>query len=111
MTSKCFKNIMQALGYCGNSSNSGKLNITETWIRLSNIARINLTTNNSLYREEHSDLTAYYYYDEDLNLLFKAAVNPDGSVIGVTMILDVSQITSIETRNAMSASMFSGNSQ
>ena len=72
MTSTCFKTAMAALGYD---------DIRTTWIRLPNIARINITTN----------------------------ANPDGSVIGVTLILDVSEITSIETRNAMSASMFVGN--
>ena len=100
MTSTAFKYTMKKLGYG---------DITSKWIRLPNIARINLTTNNSLFREE-SDILAYYYFNESKNLLYKAAVNPDGSVIGVTMILDVGEVTSVETRNAMSASMFSGNS-
>ena len=100
MTHDAFITIMSGLGYS---------EIASKWIRLSNIARINLTSNTTLHREETNDLLAYYYYDDDHNLLYKAAVNPDGSVIGVTMILDISEITSIETRNAMSASLFTGN--
>jgi hypothetical protein len=75
MTSACFKAAMAALGYD---------DIRTTWIRLPNIARINITTNATLYREELKDITAYYHYYEGKNLLFKAVTNPDGSVIGVT---------------------------
>lgn len=99
MTKTAFTRVMSDLGYS---------QISSKWIRLPNIARINLTTNATVYREETKDVLAYYYFNEDQNLLYKALTNPDGAVIGVTLILDVSQITSIETRNAMSASMFSG---
>lgn len=100
MTSTAFEKTMKGLHYD---------EITTKWIRLPNIARINLTTNTSLYREETDDILAYYHFDKTRNLLFKAVTLPDASVIGVTLILDVSEITSVETRNAMSASMFAGN--
>ncbi len=100
MTSSAFTTAMSNLGYD---------QISSKWITLPNIARINLTSNNSLYREDTKDILAFYHYDSTHNLLFKAVTNSDGLVIGVTLILDVSQITSIETRNAMSASMFAGN--
>ena len=97
MTVDNFLTIMNDLGYS---------DIKNTWIDTPNIIRINFTSNGAYYRETPG--LAKYYFDKDHGLLYKAKFL-NGEEMGVCAIVDIKEVASIETRNAYSAYMFTGN--
>lgn len=97
MTVDNFLSIIDDLGYN---------DVVNNWIDMPNIIRINFTTNGAYYRETPG--IAKYYFNEDNGLLFKAKFL-NGTELGVCAIVDIKEIVSIETRNAYSAYMFTGN--
>ena len=93
------ENIFSTLGYSA---------ITSEFITIPDIARINLVTDSALYRV--ADDSVKYYFDTSKGLLYRNTYNNAGDEIGITLILDVDKIVSVETRNAYSASEFTGHS-
>ena len=94
------KYVLNSLGYS-----------TNAWIEIPKIVRITLASNSTFYFEDTRGIKCEYYFDTENNLFYKRNVDrKTGDVINIVAIVDIDEISHIETLNAHSVSMFNGNS-